>query len=121
VDVGRKGYWSPVTLNYQKKPKNVGENSTHYIPTTTNRFELMSNLTKDTDEYRPEKYTDKEPRNYSRCQQRKFVRKDTTFRGNYKTDIEIAKYTCMKHDSVINGKCRNNKPIQRIQNNFSFV
>ena len=61
-DVVRNGYWSQVTSNYQKKPKNVGKNSTHYIPTTTNRFELLSSLTKDTDEYRPAK----EPRNYSR-------------------------------------------------------
>ena len=90
LDVIRNGYWSQVTLNYQKKPKNVGENSTDYIPTTTNHFELLSNFTKDTDEYRPEKDTAEEPCNYSRCQQRKFVHKETTFRGNYKTDIEIA-------------------------------
>jgi hypothetical protein len=79
-------------------PKNAGENSTHYIPTTTNRFELLSKLTKD---------TDKEPRNYSRYKQRKFVHKETTFRGNYKADIEIAQHTCIKHDSAINGNCRN--------------
>jgi hypothetical protein len=96
-----------VTSNYQKNPKNAGENSTHYIPTTTNRFELLSNLTKDTDEYRPANDTDKEPSNYSRYQQRKFVHKETTFRGNYKADIEIAQHTCMKHDSAINGNCIN--------------
>ena len=86
-------------IELPKKPKNVGENSTHYIPTTTtNRFELLSNLTK---------HTDKEPCNYSRSQQRKFVHKVTNFRVNYKTDTEITKHTCMKHDSAINGNCRN--------------
>jgi len=95
-----------VTLNYQKKPKNAGANSTH-IP-TTNRFELLSNLTKDTAEYRPANDTDKEePVNYSIYQQREFVHKETTFRGNDKADIEIAQHTCMKHDSAINGNCRN--------------
>jgi hypothetical protein len=54
--VVRNGYWSQVTSNYQKKPQKVGENSTQYIPTTTNRFELPSNPTKD---------TDKDPHNYS--------------------------------------------------------
>ena len=54
-DVVRKGDWSQVTSNYQKKPQKVGENSTQYIPTTTNRFELLSNPTKDTDVYWPEK------------------------------------------------------------------
>lgn len=88
-------------------PKNAGENSTHYIPTTTNRFELLPNLTKDTDEYRPAKDANKEPRNYSRYQQRKFVHEETTFRGNYQADIEIAQHTCMKLDSAINGNCRN--------------
>jgi len=39
--------------------------------------------------------------------QRKFVHKETTFRGNYKTYIEIAKHTCMKHDSALNGNCGN--------------
>ena len=92
-----------MTTNYQKKPKHVGKNSTHYIPTTTNRFELLSKLTKDTDEYRPAK----ELRNYSRCQQRKFVHKEATLRCNYKTDIEITKHACTKRDNAINGNCRN--------------
>jgi len=48
------------------KPKHPGENSIHYIPTTSNRFELLSNLTKDTDEYRAAKDTDKERHKYSR-------------------------------------------------------
>ena len=65
-DVIRNGYGSQVTSNYQKKPQKVGENSTHYIPTTTNRFELLSNHTKDTDVSWPAKDTDKDPRNYSR-------------------------------------------------------
>ena len=39
--------------------------------------------------------------------QRKFVHKKTTFRGNRKTDIEIARHTCMKHISAINGNSRN--------------
>jgi len=86
---------------------NVGENSTHCIPTTTNRLELLSKLTKDADEYRPQKNTNKEPHNYSRYQQRKFVHKETTFRGNYKTDIENTKHTCMKHDSAMNGNSKN--------------
>jgi hypothetical protein len=62
-------------------------NFTHYIPTTTNRFELLSNLTKDADDYRPEKDTDKELYNYSGCLQRKFVHKETISMGNYKTNV----------------------------------
>jgi hypothetical protein len=30
----------------KKKPKIIGENSTHCIPTTMNHFELLSDLTK---------------------------------------------------------------------------
>jgi len=105
--VVRNGYWSQVTTNYQKKPQKVGENSTQYIPTTTNPSELLSNPTKDTDVYCPAKDTDKDARNYSRCQQRKLVHKETTFKHNYKTDIEIAKNTRMKHVSAINGNCSN--------------
>jgi len=67
----------------------------------------LSNLTKDRDECRPAKDTDKEPHNYSRCQQRKLVHKETTFKGNYKTNIEIAKHSSMEHNSAINGDCRN--------------
>jgi hypothetical protein len=63
----RNDYWTQVSLNHQKKPKITGENSTYYIPTTRNRFELLSNLTKDADDYRPEKDTDKELCNYSGC------------------------------------------------------
>jgi len=35
------------------------------IPTTINRFELLCNLTKNADDYRPEKDKDEELRNYS--------------------------------------------------------
>ena len=59
----RNDFWTQVTPNYQKKPKNIGENSSHNIPTTINRFEQMSNLTQDAGDYRPEKDTDKEPHN----------------------------------------------------------
>jgi len=49
----RNGHWTQVSLNHQKKPKITGENSTCCIPTTINRFELLSNHTKDADDYRP--------------------------------------------------------------------
>ena len=70
----------------------------------------MSNLTKDTDDYRPEKDTDKEPRNYSGCLQRKFFHKETISMSNYKTNTKVAKHTCMKHDSATNGNYRNKQP-----------
>jgi hypothetical protein len=47
----------------KKKPKNISENSSHYIPTTINHFEQLFNLTQDAEDYRPEKDTDKEPYN----------------------------------------------------------
>ena len=87
----------------KKKPKIIGKNSTHYIPTTINCSELLSNLTKDADNYRPEKDTDKEPRNYSVCLQWKFVHKKNISMGNYKTNNKVAKYTFKKHDSAVNG------------------
>jgi hypothetical protein len=45
------------TSNHKKKPEITGENSTHYIPKTVNRFELLSDLIKDADDYRPENDT----------------------------------------------------------------
>ena len=70
----------------------------------------MSNLTKDADDYRLEKDTDKEPRNYSGCLQRKFFHKETISTGNYKTNTKVAKHTCKKHESAINGDYRNQQP-----------
>jgi hypothetical protein len=75
----------------KKKSKIIGENSTHYIPTTANCFELLSNLTKDAGDYRPEKDTGKEPHSYSGCLQRKFDYKETISMGNYEANTEIAK------------------------------
>jgi len=45
-NIVRNDYWTQVKSNYQKRPKNLGENSTHYIPTTINHFELLSTLLK---------------------------------------------------------------------------
>jgi hypothetical protein len=109
-DMVRNEYWTQATSNHQKKPKIIGENSTHYIPTTTNCFELLSNLTKDADDYRPEKDTGKEPRSYSGCLQRKFDYKETISMGNYKANTKIAKHTCKNHDSAKNGNCRKQQP-----------
>jgi hypothetical protein len=67
----------------------------------------LSNFTKDADDYRPEKDTDKEPRNHSGCLQRKFVHKKTISVGNYKTNTKVAKHMCKKHDSAINGNYSN--------------
>jgi hypothetical protein len=105
-DIVRNDYWTQATSNHQKKPKIIGENSTHCIPTTINRFELLSNLAKDTDNYRPEKDTDKEPRNYSGCLQRKFVHKETISMDNYNTNAKVTKCTYKKHVSTINGNYR---------------
>jgi len=109
-DMVRNYCWIQATSNHQKKPKIIGENSTHYIPTTTNRFELLSNLTKDADEYRPEKDTGKEPCSYSGCLQRQFDHKESISMGNYKANTKIAKHTCKKHDSAKNGNCRKQQP-----------
>jgi hypothetical protein len=102
----RNDYWAQATsgggdTERQKTPKIIGENSPHYNPTTINRSELLSNLTKD---------ADKEPCNYSGCPQRKFVHKETISMGNYKTNTKVAKHTCKKHDSAINGNYRNQQP-----------
>ena len=94
----------------KKKPEIIGVNSTHYIPTTINHFELLSNLTKDADDYSPEKDTDKEPHYYSECLQRKFLHKETISMGNHKTNTKVVKHTCKKLDSAINGKYRNQQP-----------
>ena len=98
------------TSNHKKKPKIIGENSIHYIPTTINRFELLSNLSKDIYDYRREKDKDKEPRNHSGCLQKRFVHKETISRGIYKTNTKAEKHICKKHDSAINGKYRNQQP-----------
>jgi hypothetical protein len=109
-DMVRNDYWTQATSNHQKKPKIIGENSTHYIPTTINHFELLSNLTKDANDYRPEKDTDKEPRSYSGCLQKKFDQKKFIFMGNYKANTKVSKHTCKKHDSTINGNYRKQQP-----------
>jgi hypothetical protein len=106
IDMVRNDYWTQATSNHQKKPKIIGENSTDYIPTTLNRFELLSNHTKDGDNYRPEKDTAKEPRSYSGCLQKKFDHKETVAMGNYKANTKVSKYTCKKHDGAINGNYR---------------
>jgi len=49
LDIVRNDHWTQVSSN-QKKPKIIGENSTYYIPTTINSFELLSNLTKNADD-----------------------------------------------------------------------
>ena len=105
LDRVRNDHWTQVPSNHQKKPKIIGENSTHYIPTTINGFELLSNYTKNTDDYRPEK--DKELPNYSGCLQGKSVHKENTSKGNYKITTKASKHTCKKHDSDINSNHRN--------------
>jgi hypothetical protein len=100
LDVVRNDHWTQVSSNNQKKPKMIGENSTHYIPPTINRFEFQSNLTKNADDYRPEK--DKEPCNNSGCVQGKSVHKENIPMGNYKIAIKVSKNTCKKHNSAIN-------------------
>jgi len=87
-------------------PKITVESSAHSIP-TRNHFELLSNLTKDADDYRPEKDTDKELCNYLGHLQGKSVHKETISMGNYKTNTKVTKHTCKKHDSAINSNCRN--------------
>jgi hypothetical protein len=79
LDIVRNDHWTQVSSNHQKKPKIVGENSTYYIPTTINRFELLSNLTKNADDYRPEKDKDKELCNYSGCLQGKSLHKENNY------------------------------------------
>ena len=65
----------------------------------------MSNLTQGADDYRPGK--DREPHNNSGCLQRKFVHREAIFMGNYKTNTEVTKHSCIKHDKVTNGNYRN--------------
>jgi len=100
-------------IESSKKPELIGDNSTHYIPTTTNRFELLSNPIKDADDYRPEKDMDKESHNYSGCLQRKLVHMEIISMGNYKTNTEVAKHTCEKYDSAINGNYKNQQPCNK--------
>jgi len=106
-DIVRNDHWTQVSLNHQKKPKITGKNSTHYIPATINRFELLDNHTKDADDYRPEKDTNKELRTYSGCLQRKSVHKETISVGNCRMNTKVTKHTCKQHDSAINSNCRN--------------
>ena len=70
----------------------------------------MSNLTKDANDYRPEKDTDKEPCSYSGCLQKKFDHKESISMRNYKADTKVSKHTCKKHDSAINGNYRKQQP-----------
>jgi hypothetical protein len=109
-DMVRNNCWTQVTSYHQKKPKIIGENSTYYIPTMINRFELLSNLTKDIDDYGPKKDTDKESRNYSGCLRRKLVHKETISTGNYKTNTKVAQHACKKHESAINDNYKNQQP-----------
>jgi hypothetical protein len=67
----------------------------------------LSDLTKDADDYRPEKDTNKELCNYSGCLQGKSVHKETISMDNYKTNTRVTKHTCKKHDSAINSNYRN--------------
>jgi hypothetical protein len=50
LDIVRNDHWTQVSSINKKKPKIIGENSTYYIPTTINRLELLSNLTKNADD-----------------------------------------------------------------------
>jgi hypothetical protein len=65
-------------------------------------FELLSNLTKNTDDYRPEKDKDKELQNYSGCLQGKSVHKENISMGNFRITTRVSKHTCKKHISAIN-------------------
>jgi hypothetical protein len=107
LDIVRNDHWTQVSSNHKKKPKIIGENSTYYIPTKINRFELLSNRTKNADDYRPEKDKYKELRKYSGCLQGKSLHKENISMGNYKITTKVSKHTCKKHNSAINSNHRN--------------
>ena len=92
---------SPTT---DRQPKEVHGISTHYMPTTANRFEILSDLSEDGNRFKPVK----EPRGYPRCQQRKSDHEGATPWGKYYcSDTEIKQHACTKHDSAINGNLKN--------------
>jgi hypothetical protein len=91
---------SPTTV---RQPKEVHGISTHYMPTTANRFEILSDLSEDGNWFKPAK----EPRGYPRRQQRKSDCKEVTPRGNYCPDTEITQHACTKHDNATNGNSKN--------------
>jgi hypothetical protein len=86
-----------------RQPKEVLGNSTHYLPTTANRFEILSDLIEDGNRSKPAK----EPRGYPRDQQRKSDCKEATPRGNYCSDTETTQHAFRKHDNATNGNLKN--------------
>jgi len=72
--------------------------STHYMPTTANRFEILSDL----NEVENRLQTANEPRGYFRRQQRKPERKEATPQNRYCTDSKITNHARMKHDNTAN-------------------
>jgi len=68
------------------------------MPTTANRFEILSDL----NEVENRLQTANEPRGYFRRQQRKPERKEATPQKRYCTDSKITNHARKKHDNTAN-------------------
>jgi hypothetical protein len=91
---------SPTTV---RQPKEVHGISIHCMPTTSNRFEMLSDLSEDGNRFKPAK----EPCGYPRRQQRKSDCKEATPRRNYCSGTEITQHAFTKHDNATNGNLKN--------------
>jgi hypothetical protein len=69
---------NPCSSTTVRQPKEVLRISTHHLPTTANRFEILSDLIEDGNQFKPAKQL----RGYPRRQQRKSDCKEATPRGN---------------------------------------
>ena len=105
LSAARNDHWIHVPSNHQNKHKISDKSSIHYIPTTSNHYELLSNLMGKTSYPVSEK--DKELRNCLRCLQGESVHSKYISMDSYKTSATVLKSKCNKHETAIHSGHRN--------------